>query len=97
MSTNTEQNPESLPSGAVCYRSAADKMGRQFFSHDQFAIDAIRWLSEHWKDLHIEFHEIEGWQISTCYADDKWGKDSWVHGDGSLHSALLRAVEVTLT
>lgn len=93
MSSDIGQSSTSSPSGS--YRAAAEKMGRPFFSHDHFAIDAIQWLSQQWKDLHIEFHEQQGWQVSTCYADQQWGEDSWVRGDGSLHSALLKAVEVT--
>lgn len=78
------------------YRKAAnEKMGVPFFSHNQFVIQAMKWLSTKWKDLHVEFHEDGGWQVSTCYADGAWGEDSWVRGDGSLHSAILKAVEAT--
>jgi hypothetical protein len=92
---SSENDQSSAPSASRCYRAAAEKMGRQFFSHDQFSTDAIRWLSERWKDLHVEFHECEGWQVSTCYADEAWDEEGWVRCDGSLHSALLKAVEVT--
>lgn len=88
------------------YRRAAEKMGKPFPNIDSFVLntffvsttfvtDAIQWLSEKWKDLHIEFHEDRGWQVSTCYADEAWDEDGWVRGDGSLHSALRKAIEVT--
>lgn len=86
-STNYETFQEELIKDQTPrYRAAAEKMGRQFRSHDQFTADAIRWLSERWKDLHIEFHEHEGW---LCKRGVGW------YCDGSLHSALLLAVEDT--
>lgn len=72
----------------------AEKMGFSFSSTDQFVARSLDWLSQKWGDLHIEFHKDEGWQVSTCFAEEIWGEDSWIRGDGSLHSALLRTVEI---
>ena len=63
---------------------------------DESCMKMIRWLTDRWKDLHIEFHQDGGWQVSTCYADGSWGEDRWVRGNGTLHSALNKAIETTV-
>lgn len=78
------------------YRAASEKMGHSFYNTTAFIVNAIDWLGEKFGDVHLEYHEPEGWQVSTCYADETWGEDSWVRGDGgSLASALCRAVEMS--
>lgn len=56
---------------------------------------AMRWLADQHGDLHVEFHKDFGWQVSTCFSDGKWSEDGWVRGDGTLLSALIKAVELT--
>ncbi len=77
------------------YRKACEKMGFSFTTRHRFATVAAIWLADLWKDLHIEFHEYDGWKVSTCYANGEWGESSWLRGDGTLDSALLAAVEAT--
>lgn len=77
------------------YRNACEKMGCRFTTRHQFVSVAAIWLADRWKDLHIEFHEHDGWKVSTCYANGAWGESSWLRGDGTLDSALLAAIEAT--
>lgn len=58
--------------------------------------DTIDWLSQRHKDFYIEFHGSDGWQVALVRPDKEWGHyDCWIKGDGSLSSALLKAVELT--
>ena len=76
------------------YRKASEKMGHIFTNTSYFILNALDWLGELYGDVHLEYHECEGWQVSTCYADDSWGENGWIRGDGSMQSALCKAVAV---
>lgn len=91
------ESPEGQGStSSHCYRVASEKIGHHFFSTTIFIVNALDWLGEKFGDVHLEYHEdAGGWQVSTCYADEAWDEDGWVRGDGSMASALRRAVEVT--
>lgn len=77
---------------AARYRRASKVIGCSVSSTDQFVAESMRWLSARFGDLHVEFHKEEGWQISTCYAEDQWGEDTWIRGDGTLRGCLCEAV-----
>lgn len=72
------------------------KIGLVHRNTSVFVVRAIDWLSEVHGDIHMEYHHLTGWGISTCYADDKWDEDSWISGDnGSLYTALIKAIEIS--
>lgn len=68
---------------------ASELLGLQFSSNSRFIDTAIDFLSHHLRDLHMEFHEYEGWAISCCYEEDSW--KGWKKGD-TLEAALVKAV-----
>ena len=94
--SEANKQAESGSGSSHCYRAASEKMGHQFFSTTLFIVNALDWLANKFGDVHLEYHEAEGWQVSTCYAEGQWGEDKWVSGeDGGIASALLKAVEIT--
>ena len=86
---------ESQAFPAVRFRQSSEMMNHTFFSTDTFVAGSIKWLSSRLGDLHLEFHECEGWSIATCCNDKgEWSESGWLRGDGSLASALCVAIEV---
>lgn len=92
-SPNNQTGPTS--SSMMRYHAASEKMGFRFSNTSVFIVNALEWLGERLGDVHLEFHEHDGWQVSTCYAEERWGEDSWIRGDGSMASALCHAIEIT--
>ncbi len=76
-------------------RLAQSAVGIQEPNIRLFVPYAMRWLADQHGDLHVEFHKDFGWQVSTCFSDGQWSEDGWVRGDGTLISALIKAVELT--
>lgn len=76
-------------------RDASEVMGRTFHSNANFISDAIKWLTAKYGDLHMEYHNCEGWHCSTCMEKFEWFK--WTEGDGSLESCLANAVMLSST
>lgn len=79
------------------YLYTSKEMGFIFCDIPDFVTRSIEWLSTMYGDLHMEYHEEVGWQITSCYLDGSWGESGWVSGDGSLRSALLVMAEGTIT
>ena len=73
------------------YFRALEFMGssRDFESPEQFIAPTMQWLSKKIGDLHVEYHEDDGWQVATCLGNKGW--EGWIPGD-SLAEALCNAV-----
>jgi len=72
-------------------REALAIMGRSgnAISWHWFRAVAIDWLAEQLMDLHLEFHEHEGWSVGCCYEESTWS--DWLSHD-NLEIALCKAI-----
>lgn len=77
------------------YNAASLKMGYVFTNTTTFIVNAIEWLGEKFGDLHLEYHQSNGWQVSSCFSDGIWSDDGWIRGDGSMKSALCAAILIS--